>query len=39
MKTQSKAKAIKIGSARRLTKTEWVGLLPEIDNPVMFRNI
>lgn len=39
MKSQSKHQAIKLGNASMVTKTLFVGLCSEIDNPVLSYSI
>lgn len=39
MNTLTKKQPIALGSARKLTKTEWIGDLPEFDNPVLLRKV
>ena len=39
MKSQQKRRAIRLGNASMLTKTVFVGMLPEIENPILFYNM
>lgn len=39
MKSQSKHKAIKRGNASMVTKTVFVGMFSEIENPILFYNM
>lgn len=39
MKDARKIQPIQLGSARRVTKTDWTGDLPELDTPIMFRKV
>lgn len=39
MKTDKKVTPVALGSARKVTKTDWTGDLPEFDTPIMFRKV
>lgn len=39
MKTDKKTRVVTLGSARRLTRTNFSGDLPEVDTQIMFRKI
>ncbi len=39
MKPQSKKPAIRLGRASTITKTVFVGVFPEVENPVLFYNM
>lgn len=39
MNAQHKKSAVKLGNARKITKSGFVGVLPEVENPVLFYNM